>query len=426
MGMNVIGRAERINARDKFVEALQQSEPGRESRIAMIQMLIPLGLQAVEEELLGEVHALVGGGHHERTGSSMKRWGHNPGSVFLGDQKVRMNVPRVRDLRRRREVPLKSYEQFQVPGRVDDMALSRAINGISQRKYERAVEQTSDTFGIRSSSISRKFIRASARKLREFVERSLSGYDIVAIFMDGKAFAENEMIIALGITLEGDKIPLGFVETSTENHKVCKDFLNGLKERGLNLDQEILFVIDGAKGLRKGIVEVMGENALIARCQWHKRENVVSYLNQEKQPEYRRKLQAAYEKPTYDAAKKSLEGIRKELRLINESAVASLDEGMEETLTLHRLGMFEKLGKSFKTTNCIENVNKQLSLYTGRVSRWQNSDQRRRWVATALLEIEPRLNKVMGHEHLKELRQAMKNLNKVSVVSESEEQRNAA
>ena len=191
-------------------------------------------------------------------------------------------------------------------------------------------------------------------------------------------------------------------------HKVCKDFLNGLKDRGLKLDQEILFIIDGGKGIYKGIQEVLGEYALIARCQWHKRENVLSYLAKERRPEWKRRLQAAYEQTSYELAKKALLGLRQELRQINASAAGSLDEGMEETLMLQRLGMFEKLGKSFKTTNCIENVNKSLGVYTDRVDRWQNSDQRQRWVATALLEIEPRLNCVMGHEHLKELREAMK------------------
>jgi transposase-like protein len=152
----------------------------------------------------------------------------------------------------------------------------------------------------------------------------------------------------------------------------------------------------------------MGGKAVIQRCQWHKRENVVSYLDKANQDAFRRKLQAAYELPTYDKAKARLESIRRELKLINESAVTSLDEGFEETLTLHRLGLFGKLGQSFKTTNCIENVNKQLATKTDRVDRWQNSNQRQRWVATALLVIEPRLSKVKGHRHLTELRSAMK------------------
>ena len=409
MSVKLYRKAQRVNGREYRIQKMvQHPDWGSESRLTMIQMLIPLGLQAVEEELQKEVTWLVGGGRHERTGSSNKRWGQNPGSVFLGDQKLKINVPRVRDLESDEEVPLKSYKRLQDPGHLDELALARVINGISQSKYERAAEHVPETFGIKKSSVSRKFIRASAKRLEAFLNRDLSGHDIVAIFIDGKFFAENELVIALGVTIEGEKIVLGFVETSTENHKVCKDFLIGLKNRGLNLDQEILFIIDGGKGIRKGITEIMGNNALIARCQWHKRENVLSYLAKERRAGWKRRLQAAYEQNSYDLAKKALATLKLELREINLSAAASLDEGMEETLMLQRLSMFEKLGRSFKTTNCIENVNKSLEIYTGRVSRWQNSDQRQRWVATALLEIEPRLNSVMGHEHLKELREVMK------------------
>lgn len=408
MSVNVYKKAQRINVRNQRVEEMAHPGWGTESRLSMIQMLIPLGLQAVEEELQAEVRGHVGGGRYDRTGGDKKRWGQNPGSVFLGDQKVRVNVPRVRDMRADEEVPLKSYQRLQDSGYLDEVALARVINGLSQGKYERAAEHVPETFGIKKSSISRKFIRASAKRLEAFLNRDLSAHDIVAIFIDGKFFAENELVIALGVTISGEKVILGFVETSTENHKVCKDFLNGLKARGLNLDQEILFVIDGGKGIHKGIREVMGDGALIARCQWHKRENVLGYLAKERRAEWKRRLQSAYEQTSYELAKKALGTLKLELKEINLSAAGSLNEGLEETLMLQRLGMFEKLGKSFKTTNCIENVNKSLELYTGRVSRWQNSDQRQRWVATALLEIEPRLNCVMGHEHLKELREAMK------------------
>jgi putative transposase len=409
MSAKLYKKAKRINVRNEHVEKMAGQDWGsRESRLSMIQMLIPLGLQAVEEELQAEVQSWVGGDYYARSGGTCKRWGQNPGSVFLGDQKVRINVPRVRDLKAGKEVRLESYERLQDPNHVDEMALSRVINGISQGKYERAAENVPETFGIKKSSVSRKFIRASSKRLEQFRNRDLSCYDIIAIFIDGKFFAENEMVIALGVTLSGEKVVLGFVETSTENHTICRDFLNELKGRGLNLEQEILFVIDGGKGIYKGIREVMGENALIARCQWHKRENVLDYLAKERRDEYRGKLQDAYNQTSYELAKKALGAIRQELRQINQSAANSLDEGLEETLMLQRLGMFEKLGTSFKTTNCIENVNRGLEQYTGRVSRWHHSDQRRRWVATALLEIEPQLRAVKGHEHLKELRAAMK------------------
>lgn len=408
MSVNLHKKAQRINDRNQQMEKLDSQSLGRESRLLMIQMLIPLGLKAVEEELQSEVSALIGGGRYDRTQSGKKRWGQNPGSVYLGDQKVKINVPRVRDIRAGQEVPLQSYEQLKNPQRLDAVALSRVINGISQGKYENAAESVPETFGIKKSSISRKFIRASGKCLKDFLSRDLSMHDIVAIFIDGKFFAENEMVIALGVTLSGEKILLGFIETSTENHVICRDFLNELKGRGLQLDQEVLFIIDGGKGIYKGIRDVMGENALIARCQWHKRENILEYLVKEKRDLFRKKLQTAYEQSSYDLAKKALGEIRKELQLINQSAVNSLDEGLEETLLLQKLGVFEKLGKSFKTTNCIEYVNRQLQMYTGRVSHWKNSDQRRRWVATSLIEIELRLQRVQGWEHLKELREAMK------------------
>lgn len=411
MSVNVYKKAKRINVRNLQAEEMASQSWDRESRLSMIQMLIPLGLKAVEEELQAEVRTWVGGDRYSRGESSCKRWGQNPGSVYLGDQKLKINVPRVRDLEAGQEIQLKSYKRLQDPNHLDEIALSRVINGVSQGKYERAAEHVPETFGIKKSSISRKFIRASAKRLQHFLTRDLSMHDIVAIFIDGKCFAENEMVIALGVTITGEKVVLGFIETSTENHKVCRDFLNGLKDRGLKLDQEILFVIDGGKGIYKGIQDVMGENAMIARCQWHKRENVLEYLAKERRAEYRRKLQAAYNQSSYELAKKALVAIRQELKLINQSAVNSLDEGLEETLMLQQLGMFAKLGTSFKTTNCIENVNKGLECYTGRVSRWQNSDQRQRWVATALLEIEPKLRRVKGAENLTELREAMKRFN---------------
>ncbi len=413
----VLKKGKRSNRKERLVayEEFLNREPGA-SRIELIQMLIPLGLQAVEAELQSEV-IQIAGGRYSRDLPQFKRWGHNGGSVYLGDQKVSIEVPRVRDVLKDKEVCLTSYREFQNPRKIDETIFSRVINGISSRKYEKAVQDVPATFGIKKSSVSRKFIRASARKLKECLERDLSGHDILAIFIDGKSFADNQIIIALGITLEGKKIVLGFIESSTENHRVCQDFLNGLMDRGLNTENEILFIIDGAKGLHKGIRRVLSDKAVIQRCQWHKRENVLKYLDKSHQSHFRRKLQAAYEQPTYEAAKKRLGQIKKELAFINQSAVNSLQEGLEETLTLHRLGLFKQLGESFKTTNCIESIMRQVGIYTDRIGYWKNSDQRQRWVGTALQEIEPNLRKVKGYRHLGELRETMKKLNSKNNVS---------
>jgi transposase-like protein len=328
--------------------------------------------------------------------------------VYLGDQKVRIRVPRVRNRGTDEEVPLQAYQRLQSPTVIDHLALQRVINGISTGKYEKAALSVPETFGIKRSSVSRRFIRASARKLAALNERDLSNYDIVAMFVDGKHFStDHEIVVALGVTITGEKVILGMVETSTENYVVCRDFLKSLIGRGLRVEEPILCIIDGGKGIHKGLKDVLGEAAVIGRCQWHKRENVLEYLPKSRRDEFRRKLQDAYEQPTYDEAKSRLSRIKTELRGINLSAVNSLEEGFEETLTLHRLGLFEALGRTFKTTNAIENVNSLLGIYTDRVDYWKNSEQRQRWVATALLEIEPRLRKVAGYQHLVQLRSAM-------------------
>src|SRR4030095_14506176 len=255
-------------------------------------------------------------------------------------------------------------------------------------------EAVPEAFGLSASTVSRRFKRASARKLRELMERRLDGYDLVALLLDGKTFAEDEMVTAVGVTITGEKVLLGFVQTATENRKVCAAFLRELVERGLRVDLGLLVVTDGAKGLHAAIREVFDNAALLQRCQWHKRENVLAYLPERHRLVMRRKLQAAYEQPTYDTAKRALGKLRAELTLLNASAAASLDEGFEETLTLHRLGLFGELGVSLKTTNILESIHARVEDRTARVDHWRNSEQKQRWLATALLDMEPRLRRI--------------------------------
>ena len=382
------GAGSKSKNRTETIRAMEAASNDLNGRVELIQMLIPLGLRDVHDELQDEVRRLVGE-RHSRQSPGIGRWGKNPGSVYLGDQKILIEVPRVRNTNDGCEIPLQSYQALQNPRLIDHAVMARLINGISSRKYERAALTIPETFGIRRNSVSRRFIRATARQLKKLMERNLGQEDIVAIFIDGKSLADLEVVIALGITIEGKKLVLGFIETSTENTRVCKEFLSGLVQRGLKTTEEILFIIDGAKGIRKAITEVFGAETCVQRCQWHKRENVVSYLDKKRQNEFRGKLQAAYEKPTYDAAKQQLMNIRQELKRLNVSAVASLDEGLEETLTLHRLGVFAELGTSFKTTNCIESLNSQIGQYTGRVASWKNSDQRQRWTASGISGARP-------------------------------------
>jgi putative transposase len=380
-----------------------------DTMIPMIQALIPLGLQAFAEVMQAEV-AQLAGARYSRTGGApaVVRWGCQRGSIFLADQKVPVTVQRVRDRAQRQEIPLQSYQQLQVPRSADVGLFRKVLAGLSCRDYRASAEAVPAAFGLSASAVSRRFIRASAKQLQAFQERRLDGYDLVALLLDGKTFAADAMVIALGITLTGEKVILGFVQTATENERVCAAFLRELIDRGLRHAQGLLCVVDGAKGLRKAITTVFGAQTPVQRCQWHKRENVVAYLPEGQRGPWRRKLQAAYEQPTYAAARAALLRLHQELRLLNESAAKSLLEGLEETLTLHRLGVFPQLGISLKTTNCLESLNALVEQRTAKVDHWRTSDQKQRWLAAALLDIEPRLRRLKSFRALPLLRQALR------------------
>jgi len=324
----------------------------------------------------------------------------------LAGQKVPIAVPRVRG--DAGEIALQSYQQLHAgSGDVDERLLRRVLYGISCENYERAAALVPDAMGLTKSSVSRSFVEASAAQLKAFQDRDLSEEDYVALFLDGKVFAEATMVIALGITITGEKRVLGFVETGTENATVLSSFLRSLVARGLDVSRGILVIIDGGKGLRSAVRRVLAKRAVVQRCTWHKRENVVSYLPQRDQALWRRRLQQAMDRPTYDEARRALEHLIAELDSINQSAAASLREGLDEILTLHRLGVYATLGRSFKTTNCLENVNGQVERQCGKVTYWKNSNQRHRWLAAALLDIEPRLRTVRGYQQLGALRNAL-------------------
>ena len=201
----------------------------------------------------------------------------------------------MRNLRHGQEVPLASYLALRRPRRAEEAALLKVLEGLSRRDYESCVAPAAETFGLAASSLSRRFKRASAKKLAELTERDLSDYDLVALFLDGKTLGDDQMVIGLGVTLEGEKAVLGFVQTATENEPTCSAFLRGLLDRGLKIEAGLLCVIDGAKGLHKAVANVFGNKVAVQRCQWHKRENVVSYLPTSQQATFRQKLQRAYD-----------------------------------------------------------------------------------------------------------------------------------
>lgn len=379
-----------------------------DAKVELIRSLVPLGLMHVEEVLDAEVTALAGARYARKDAAlNGRRHGSNPGTVGLAGQRVPIRVPRVRHVTGA-EIPLRSYAALHGDRAVNDVLLTRVLYGISCRNYEAAAEAIPGAIGLSGSTVSRGFIQASAAKLRELQERDLAAEDVVVLVLDGKTFAEETMVIALGITLSGEKRVLGFVETDTENERVLTPFLRSLLERGLAISQGVLVVLDGGKGLRAAVRKAFRHRALVHRCQWHKRENVVSYLAKTEQASWRQRLQRAYNRPEYDEARAALATLHRELEDRNQSAAGSLKEGLDETLTLHRLGVYGVLGRSLKTTNCLESINALVEERCAKVDHWQNSSQRHRWLATALLDIEPRLRKVMGYRHLPKLRAALK------------------
>lgn len=370
-------------------------------RLSVIQDLIPLGLKAVAEELQGEVRRLAGEKHGR--GGDNARWGSQGGSVYLRNEKFPVRVPRVRNTRTNAEVPLETYRRMQTPFDDDGSILKRLLHGLSTHKYRESSALAAEAFGISASNLSQRFKRCSTDKLKSLQERSLAGHDFVAVFMDAKRYAKDGVMVALGVTLSGEKIVLGIEQIHSENAGAISQWLDRLIARGLKFEQGILFIVDGSKGIRKAIEQKFGPYALVQRCRWHKRENVVSYLNEADQTTFRRRLQDAYNETTYKEAASALKQIHRDLEKINLSAANSLLEGLDETLTIHELGLSVELARSLSTTNCIEGFMSQVGAYTDKVDRWHNSSQILRWTAASALDIEPRLRRVKGYGFLKVL-----------------------
>ena len=390
------------------VTSVKESSLDIDVQVALIQALIPLGLAAVEDLLQQEVRQLAGTRYARKTADiSCRRWGQHPGSVYLADQQLPLQVPRVRDVAQDQEVALASYQVLQQPRALDEGLLLRLLRGLSSRDYEACAEAVPSAFGLSKSTVSRRYVRATAAKLAQFQQRSLQALDLVALFIDGKSFAEEEMIIVLGVTVDGRKIPLDFIQAATENERVSRQLIQRLIDRGLSYEQGLLVVLDGSKGLYAAVTKALAGYVVVQRCQWHKRENILSHLPKSQQATIRRQLQEAYAIEDETQAKAALQRMAPKLQLVNQSAATSLAEGLEETLTLNRLGLAALLKDSFRTTNCLESINSLVEQRTQNVKRWTSSNQRYRWLAAALIDIEPRLHRVKGYRHLPLLRKAL-------------------
>lgn len=377
-------------------------EVWEEVRADVEQVLQQSGLIVVQAILEDEVRQRVGPPHHPDPATGNRRWGRQPGYVLFGGQKVPIERPRVRR-REGPEVELSSYRRLQQEGRMRQAVAEKMICGVSTRKYGRVVEAVLDGYGIRKSSVSQHFVRATAQQLQQLCERRLEKLNLVALLIDGIQFAGHTLIVALGVEENGTKHVLGLWQGATENATVCKALLEDLVERGLDPQRRYLVVLDGSKALRAAVQKVFGDRAEVQRCQLHKIRNVLEHLPEHCGADWRRRLRNAYAMTQYAEAKEALERLRRQLCEVNPSAARSLEEGMEETLTLHRLGVGPLLRRSLSSTNIIESCLSTVQHVARNVKRWRGGNHIARWTVAGLLEAEKKFRKVKGYRELKVL-----------------------
>jgi transposase-like protein len=325
--------------------------------------------------------------------------------VVFGGQKLPLRRPRLRH--KGQETQLESYALLNAPRRLQAPVLSLMLAGLSTRQYEPAVNGFLESYGIQRSSVSRHFMAASAKQLAELCERGLGELRLVVIVLDGKQYTQGTVIVGLGIDEGGHKHVLGLWDGATENAAVVQGLLGDLERRGLDLGRRYLFVLDGSKALAKAVRAKFGAGALIQRCQLHKRRNVKAHLPEKWQGQAEQRLKAAYGMRQYQEARQELEKTVAWLRTIHEGAARSLEEGLEETLTLHKLGLPELLRQSLSSTNVIESCFSHVQRLARNVKRWRNAQMVRRWMGAALLAAEKRFRRIRGHKSLPLLVQAL-------------------
>ena len=366
------------------------------------ELIRQAGLQLMELLMEEEVRELVGERSQPQPDRTASRWGKERGYCVVMGQKVRVDRPRVRTTDDQ-EVRLGSYEMFHRGEPLTETVWEKLMLGLSTRKYGQAVRQFSEAYGLEKSAISEHFIEASRTKLKEMMERRLDKLKLCALLIDATPFAGQQMMAALGISQDGRKTILGIRQGATENATVVGELLGELANRGLDFSEPRLYVLDGGKALHAAVKKYAGESAPIQRCQVHKRRNVLDHLTDEQKPLVAKKLNVAYALEDHAAAKLALEQLHRELMDINPSAARSLGEGLEETLTVHRLHVPPQLRKTLASTNVIESAFSIVERVCSNVKRWHPGDQRERWVGSGLLVAEKQFRRVQGHKQIPNL-----------------------
>ncbi|HLY40171.1 MAG TPA: IS256 family transposase [Terracidiphilus sp.] len=362
-------------------------------------LLREAGLALMQTVMEEEVRHLAGERHQQHEARRAHRWGKEDGYCVVDGQKVPIRKTRLRTPDKR-EQRLGSYELFQRSEPLQAGVWDKMMRGLSTRNYGAVVKDFHNAYGVEKSTVSENFIEASREKVKQLMERPLGELRLCAVLIDGTPFKDRQMIAALGIGCDGTKTVLGIREGATENTAVVSALLSELVERGLNFSTPRLYVLDGGKALAAAVRKHAGEAAFIQRCQVHKKRNVVDHLPDEHKADVRRKMQNAYAMAEYADAKRALEQLHRELMDLNPSAARSLEEGMEETLTVHKLRVPDQLRRTLCCTNVIESAFSIVETVCRNVKRWRGGDHIERWVGSGLLVAERQFRKVIGHRQI--------------------------
>lgn len=374
------------------IELLQQS------RQMLVDFTQELGLTVIRAVLDASAMSVAGAPHPGKKGSGVRHWGSQDGYVKLGGHKIRLPHPRLRGPDGEVEVP--AYERLSRDPRSGARLTKAALKGVSSRNYKEVVTGSLDAVGVSKSSVSREFVKETAAKVEDLMNRPIQGR-ILAVIIDGVRFAGHLVVGAIGVNEMGTKQVLGVSEGSTENTAVVKTLLAGLKERGIV--PRTLFVVDGAGALRAGIREVFGEQAPVQRCRFHKMKNVIDKLPKTKAGYVGAAMRAAYKLPHEEGIRRMKE-LAKEIEVTHPGAAASLREGLEETFTVNRIGLPPLLRSSLGTTNLIENAHGSLKTTLARFKNRSQGAHVVRWVCSAFLEAEKTMRTLKGHKDLWMLR----------------------
>ena len=371
----------------------------------LLALSVEVGLGVLRELLEQEVDELVGPKGKWNPDRSAVRHGHENGEVTLGGRRVPVKRPRARTVDGESELPLQTYEHFADRDALEEVVLERMLAGVSTRQYRRAQEPVgeqleTDARSTSKSAASRVFVARTRQKLWKLMNRPLSDLRLAVIMLDGIELHGYTNIVALGITTEGEKLALGLWDGSTENAAVAAALLSDLVDRGVDVEQGLLFVIDGAKALRKAIRQVFGNKVPVQRCVQHKQRNVLDHLPERERPAVKTRLRRAWKETAHDRALEQLTALALELDHAHPGAAASLREGMEETLTVTRLGITGKLKLTLQSTNPCESMISTVRVIHRNVKRWTSGDMCLRWTAAGMLEAETRFRKVEGYRGL--------------------------